>query len=61
MAGFFSCDRVVELTRKEAWLETVVSYLRQVMESAKHWGGTERHMIEPLPKDESRQVILRGL
>lgn len=57
----FSCDSVVELARKEAWLETVVAYLRQVMESAKHWDGTERHTIEPLPKDEARQVILRGL
>jgi hypothetical protein len=57
----FSCDSVVELARKEAWLETVVSYLRQVMESAKHWDGTQRHHIDPLPKDEARQVILKGL
>lgn len=58
---YFSCDSVVELARKEAWLETVVAFLRQVMESAKHWDGTERHTIEPLPKDEARQVILKGL
>lgn len=58
---YFKCDSVVELARKEAWLTTVVSYLRQVMESAKHWDGTESHKIEPLPKDEARQVILRGL
>ena len=57
----FKCDSVVELARKEAWLTTVVSYLRQVMVSAKHWDGTERQAIEPLPKDEARQVILRGL
>jgi len=57
----FACDSVVELVRKEAWLITVVSYLRQVMVSAKHWDGTEHHAIEPLPKDEARQVILRGL
>jgi hypothetical protein len=58
---YFSCDSVVELARKEAWLETVVAFLRQVMESAKHWDGTQRHKIEPLPKDEARQVILKGL
>ncbi len=58
---YFSCDSVIELARKEAWLETVVGYLRQVMESAKHWDGTERHPIKPMPKDEARQVILRGL
>lgn len=57
----FSCDSVVELARKEAWLTTIVSFLRQVMESAKHWDGTEKHAIEPLPKDEARQVILRGI
>lgn len=57
----FSCNTVIDLARKEAWLTTIVSYLRQVMESAKHWDGTERHTIEPLPKDEARQVILRGI
>jgi len=57
----FKCDSVIELARKEAWLTTVVSYLRQVMVSANHWDGTETHKIEPLPQDEARQVILRGL
>lgn len=57
----FNCDSVVDLARKEAWLGTVVSFLRQVMESAKHWDGTERHTVEPLPKDEARQVIIKGL
>ncbi len=57
----FTCDSVVELARKEAWLEMIVGFLRQVMESAKHWDGTERHEIEPLPKDEARQVIIRGI
>lgn len=57
----FKCDSVVELARKEAWLEYVCGFLRQVMESAKHWDGVDRHKIEPLPKDEARQVILKGL
>lgn len=57
----FVCASVVELARKEAWLETVSAYLRQVMESAKHWDGTTRVPVAPLPKDEARQVILRGL
>ena len=56
----FTCDSVIELAKKEAFLTTTVSFLRQVMESAKHWDGTERHTIEPLPKDEARQVILRS-
>ena len=57
----FTCDSVIELARKEAWLELITAYLRQVMESAKHWDGTERHSIKALPKDEAREVILRGL
>ena len=57
----FTCDSVIELARKEAWLQTISSFLRQVMESAKHWDGTERHTIEPLPKDEARQIIIKGL
>lgn len=56
----FTCDSVVELARKEALLSDVVSFFRQVMESAKHWDGTEHITIEALPKDEARQVILRG-
>jgi hypothetical protein len=58
---YFSCGSVIELARKEAWLQTIVAFLRQVMESAKHWDGTERHTIEPLPKEEARQVILKGI
>mgnify|MGYP003626768741 CR=1 FL=1 len=57
----FTCDSVIDLARKEAWLETITAFLRQVMESAKHWDGTERYPIEALPKDEARQVIIRGL
>jgi len=52
----FTCDSVVELARKEAWLETITAFLRHVMESAKHWDGTARHSIEALPKDEARHV-----
>lgn len=58
---YFKCDSVVDLARKEAWLSTVVSYLRQVMESAKHWDGTETIKVDPLPKDEARKVILKGI
>ncbi|MEM9762184.1 MAG: hypothetical protein AAF968_06705 [Pseudomonadota bacterium] len=58
---YFSCPSVIDLARKEAWLETVVSFLRQVMESAKHWDGTESMTIEPLPKAEAKHVMIQGL
>ncbi|MEM9839494.1 MAG: hypothetical protein AAF830_10125 [Pseudomonadota bacterium] len=57
----FTCKSVIELARKEAWLETICGFLRQVMESAKEWDGTARHPIEPLPKDQARQVIIKGI
>lgn len=57
----FKCPSVIELARKEAFLTSITGFLRQVMESAKHWDGTERHSIEPLPKDEARRFILKGI
>lgn len=57
----FRCKSVIDLAKKEAWLSVVVSYLRQVMESAKHWDGTEQHHVDPLPKEEAKLVMLRGL
>ena len=51
---WFNCDSVVDLAQKEAWLEQICGTFRQVLEAAKHWDGTERHTIEPLPKEEVR-------
>lgn len=56
----FTCDSVVELAKKEAWLEGASALFRQVMESAKHWDGVERHTIEPLPKEQAKELILRA-
>lgn len=58
---YFSCRSVIELARKEAWLGTIVAYLRQVMESAKHWDGTEAVPIPVLSKDDAKELIVRGL
>lgn len=57
----FTCTSVVDLARKEAWLETITAFLRQVMESAKHWDGTEVRPIAPLDKDLAKQMIIKGL
>ena len=57
----FACDSIVDLARKEAWLTTVVSVLRQIMESAKHWDGTETIPIEALSKEEAKYITLKGL
>lgn len=57
----FACDSVVDLARKEAWLGTVASFLRQVMVSAQHWDGTETVPIEALSKQEAKFIAIRGL
>lgn len=56
----FQCDSVVELIQKEAYLETVCSYLRQVLESAKHWDDRESIPIMPLPKEAAKAAVLKG-
>ncbi len=58
---YFKCESVIDLARKEAWLETVCAFLRQVMESAKHWDGEVRFPIEALPKEEAKQIIIKGI
>jgi len=57
----FTCYSVAEIARKETWLETITSYLGQVIESAKHWDGNQRPTIKHLVKDEASKVILKGL
>ena len=67
----FTCNSVIELAKKEAFLTTTVSFLRQLMESAKHWDGTERHTcrgirqlremgIIAMPRRDRLRVIDRG-
>ena len=57
---YFKCRSVIELARKEAYLESINGYFRQVIESAKHWGGTDKRPIEPLPPEEAKNFILSG-
>ena len=55
---YFRCKSVVDLAHKEAHLEQIVGLLRQVMESAKNWDGTERHEIGALAPDEAKRFML---
>lgn len=56
----FKCKSVIELARKEAYLQTITEYFRQVLESAKHWGDAESIEIHPLDRDEAKRRILSG-
>lgn len=55
------CDSVAELIQKEAFLEGVAGYLRQLLESAKNWDDREVIPIKPLPKAEAKLAVLKML
>lgn len=55
----FRCPGIIELTKKEAEISEVTAIFRQVMESAKHWGGTQTEDIPVLTREEARAVILK--
>ncbi|WP_298362565.1 hypothetical protein [uncultured Litoreibacter sp.] len=57
---YFKCNSVIELAKKEAWLEGAVSVFRQVVETAKHWDGTQRFEIKPLPPEEAKRLVLKA-
>lgn len=57
----FKCRSVVDLARREAYLGVVTSFLRQVMETAKHWDGTEALPIAALSAAEAKYVAIRGI
>ena len=57
----FRCDSIVELIEKEAYLEFICSYLRQVVESAKNWHDREAIPILPLEKEAAKQAVLKAL
>jgi len=55
----FTCPGIIELTKKEAWLHDMSSILRQVLETAKHWGGTETNDIPALEPAQARNVVIQ--
>lgn len=57
----FRCDSIVELIRKEAFLEGIAEYLRQVLESAKNWHDREVIPIKALEKQEAKRAVLETL
>lgn len=57
---FFACRSVIELARKEAYLENISAHLRQVLEGAKHWGGKTQIEVLPLDPEEAKRSLLRG-
>lgn len=56
---YFKCRSIVELAAKEAWLGQMASYLRAVMESAKHWDGTETQDLPKPDPEIAKQIMLK--
>nr|WP_295463825.1 hypothetical protein [Mesorhizobium sp.] len=56
----FRCDSIVGLIEKEAFIEGICEYLRQVLESAKHWQDREAILIRPLDKREAKLAVLKA-
>ncbi|MEO9687300.1 MAG: hypothetical protein ABJ256_13275 [Nisaea sp.] len=56
----FRCKSIVDISIREERLRQMVAYLRAVMESAKHWGGTQTTDVPPLDPETSRRIMLRG-
>ena len=57
----FRCFSIVELIRKEDELLALSAYLRQVLESAKHWDGREVLEVPPLTPELAKQLVIQGL
>lgn len=57
----FRCDSVVALIAKEAYLESISEYFRQVLESAKNWGEREIIPIKPLERRQAKFAVLMRL
>ena len=58
---YFRCDSIVELIEKEAYLQYISQYMRQILESAKRWETREVIGIEPLEPEEAKKAVLKHL
>lgn len=55
----FKCVSIIDLTIVEDKIMRISGVFRQVMESAKHWGGTQTEDIPVYSREEARELILK--
>jgi len=55
---FFRCKSVIELAKKEAWLQNAGLIFRQVLEGSKHWDGTQHIEVPVLSPDDARELLV---
>ena len=56
----FRCFSIIELIQKEEYLKGVSAYLRQVLQSAKHWDGQEVVPVPVLAPAEAKLMIAKS-
>lgn len=56
----FRCFSIVELVQKEEYLKGISAYLRQVLETSKHWDGREVVEIPTLSPHEAKLLIAKA-
>ncbi len=54
----FTCPGIIELAKKEAWLENMAVVIRQVIETSKQWGGTQVNDVPALPPEEAKRAVV---
>ncbi len=55
----FRCFSIVELVQKEEYLKGITAYLRQVLETAKHWDGREVVPVPTLTPQEAKALVAK--
>lgn len=55
----FRCFSIVELVQKEDYLKVIAAYLRQVLETAKHWDGQEVVPVPTLTPTEAKALVAK--
>lgn len=58
---YFKCKSIERLVSKEHFLKGTSAYLRQVMETAKHWGGTQAQEIPALDPEMAKLILAKRL
>lgn len=56
----FRCDSVVDLAKQERHLEDVAFYVRQLIETSKHWDEKEIIPIHPMDKSAAKEAIVQS-
>lgn len=56
----FRCKSIIDISIKEQRLRDMVALLRSVMESAKHWDGTQILDVPQHDPETSRRIMIRS-